>query len=378
VALAKEDYARAVEYLEEVLALNPKASSVHSPLAMAYRGLGQRDRAAAHLEQWSNTDILVPDPLRNELDLLLQSGLSYELRGIRAFEAGDWNAAAGFFRQGLALTSGDVPLSRSLRHKLGTALFLSGDAPGALTQFEEVVRLAPASGLDEAASKAYYSIGVLMASSGRIDEAIEHFSGAVRYQPNYPEAHLGLADVLRRAGRVRESLSHYERVLALNPQTAEAEFGYTMGLVRLQRHREARERLISAMRNHPDRPQFAQALARLLAASPDDEVRDGERAMMLVQQLLQQGRNLDLGETLAMTLAELGDFVSAEATLRDVIASAERVGMTDAVRRMAVNLDLYENRRPCRTPWQDDDPVHLPGPPVDPSLIAALTASPGG
>ena len=69
----------------------PEAESLHSPLAMAYRGLGQLDKAAPHLRQWSNADILLPDPLQQELDLLLESGLSYELRGVRALE-----------RQGLA------------------------------------------------------------------------------------------------------------------------------------------------------------------------------------------------------------------------------------------------------------------------------------
>ena len=51
---------------------------------------------------------------------------------------------------------------------------------------------------------------------------------------------------------------------------------------------------------------FPHGLARLLATSPDDHVRDGQRAMTLVQDLVKQGRTLELGETLAMALAELG------------------------------------------------------------------------
>ena len=39
---------------------------------------------------------------------------------------------------------------------------------------------------------------------------------------------------------------------------------------------------------------------------------------------------------------------------------------------MTRNLRLYEQRRPCREPWTDDDPIHAPGPPVDPALRAAL------
>ena len=51
------------------------------------RGLGQIEQAKPHIGQWSNRDIMVPDPRQERLDLVLESGLSYELRGIRAFEA---------------------------------------------------------------------------------------------------------------------------------------------------------------------------------------------------------------------------------------------------------------------------------------------------
>jgi Tetratricopeptide repeat len=80
-ALARRDFARAAATLEEALTIDPDLQSVHSPLAMAYRGLGDTAKAEAHLKLWKNTDVLVPDPFRRELDLMLDSGLSYELRG---------------------------------------------------------------------------------------------------------------------------------------------------------------------------------------------------------------------------------------------------------------------------------------------------------
>lgn len=372
VALAKQQYQQAVDYLEEALTLDPTASSVHSPLALAYRGLGELDKAEAHLAQWSDKDVLVPDPLRTELDLILESGLSYELRGIRAFEAKDWNGAAEFFRRGLELTADDSPLKRSLRHKLGTALYLSGDARGALEQFREVVRLSPTEGLDESAARAHYSIGVLMASSGRDEEAIEHLTAAVKYAPTYVEALQALADALRRAGRDEEALPHYQKIIELSPQAADAKFGYDMALVRLGRYREAYDHLTRDMRLHPDYEIFRLAVARLLAAAPDDRVRDGEQAMRLVQQLLRGGRNLQLGETYAMALAELGDYQSAAELQQELIAQAGRAGMTAIAQQMRDNLQQYERGRPCRTPWRPGDPVYHPGPPVDPDLQGTL------
>lgn len=374
VALARRDYRRAADLLEEALAIDPGAASVHSPLALAYRALGDAARAEDHLQRWRNTEILVPDPLRLELDLALQSGLSYELRGVRAMEARDFARAAGFFRQGLELTAPDTPLARSLRHKLGTAMFLSGDARGAVEQFEAVVQQAPSAGLDEPAAKAHYSLGIVRATTGQSAEAIEHLTASVRFNPTYVEARIGLADALRRTGRVEASLPHYAEAVRLNPRAADARLGYAMGLVRLRRYAEAREWLTEATRAQPDRPEFAHALARLLAAAPDPRVRDGRRALQIVKELFDGQKTTALGETMAMTVAELGSFDEAVAIQRGVIRAAREAGLTRDVERMTENLRLYERGQPCRTPWRDDDVAHNPGPPVTPGLLEGAIA----
>ena len=81
-----------------------------------------------------------------------------------------------------------------------------------------------------------------------------------------------------------------------------------MALVRLKQYVEARERLTEAMTIHPEQPMFRQALARVLAAAPDDQVRDGERAWKLVDGRPNEAQHPGAFETLAMVLAELGHF----------------------------------------------------------------------
>ena len=372
-ALARQDYTTAVTVLEDALKIEGAPTSIHSPLAMAYRGLGDTGKAEAHLKLWRNTEVLVPDPVRQELDLALQSGLSFELRGVRALEQRDFKAAEGFFRQGVAITPGNTMLGRSLRHKLGTALYLEGDVRGAVARFEEVVRFAPADGLEETAAKAHYSLGVLMASAGRGEEAIGHLTAAVKFNPNYLEAAQALADALRRAGRPAAALPQYTEILRLNPRAADARFGYAMGLVQLKRYREARDWLVDATRLQPDDPQLRHALARLLAAAPDDQVRDGARALSLAQGLLAADSTTELGETLAMAYAEVGSFGQAAGIQRGVLEAASKAGMTVPARRMTMNLRLYERGQACRTPWQENDVVFSPGPPVSSELATFLS-----
>ena len=374
-ALARRDFARAASTLEEALTIDSGLQSVHSPLAMAYRGLGDTAKAEAHLKLWKNTEVLVPDPFRRELDLLLDSGLSYELRGVRALEQNDYKAAADFFSRGVEITPGTSALGRSLRHKLGTALYMSGNVPGAVKWFEETLRMAPNEGLDETAAKAHYSLGVLMASSGRSQQAISHLSAAVRFSPNYVEAYQALGDALRRSGRLEPAMMQYAEAIRVNPKSADARFGYGMALVRLGRYREARDWFDEASRLHPDRPDLQYALARLLAAAPDDRVRDGQRAQAIIERLVESNKTIDLGETLAMALAERGQFTEAVALQRQLMEASIRQGLDAVTKRMAANLLRYERGQPCRVPWTTDDPIHSPGPPVDPGLLSSAPTS---
>ena len=194
-----------------------------------------------------------------------------------------------------------------------------------------------------------------MAAHGQFQGAIEELTAATKYDPNYVEAHLGLADTLRRSGRVQDSLPHYQQVIRLDPRVVEAPIGYTMALARLRRYQEGRDRLVEALNVDPNRPEVPIALARILAAAPDDRVRDGHRAMMLLREVLAKTQSLELGEALAMTFAELGQFDEAVRWQRDTMAAATQSGRHDLAPRLAENLRLYERHQPCRTPWRDDE-----------------------
>jgi tetratricopeptide (TPR) repeat protein len=262
-ALAKREYARAVDALERALATDPRTSIVHYPLALAYRGLGQVDKAAAHAQQRGDVDVGPDDPLMRDLNELLNSAVAYENRGVRAMNGGDWATAATAFRKGLEL----APKSPSLHHKLGTALSLSGDTRGATEQFQEALRASPGF------AQAHYSLGVLLASSGRFPEAIERFSAAVASDPTYGEARLQLAESLRRTARLEAALPHYARVLEVDPRSAPARLGYALALAGLGRYRDARAQLEEGLAAHPDRPEFSQALERLQRVAPEEGIR---------------------------------------------------------------------------------------------------------
>ncbi len=344
-ALARHDYRGAVVHFEDVLARDPKAAAVHYPLSLAYSALGDAPAAERHLRLRASYEILPADPLMVELDVLLDSPQTYETQGIRALERNDWSGAAEWFRKGLAL----APDHAALHHRLGAALSITGDRGAARQQFEEAVRLSPEQFL------AHFSLGVMDQEEGRHDQAIARFEAALTARPNYPQARVRLASSLRRTGRAAEALAQYQQALADEAGLVEAQLGFAMTLVHVGRHREARDRFEAARRGAPDTAAITHGLARLLATAPDGRVRDGARAMTLVQELLRQGRTLDLGETMAMTLAELGEYDRAAAVQRDLITAARRAGLAPAVARLGANLARYERHLPCRTPWTLDE-----------------------
>jgi tetratricopeptide (TPR) repeat protein len=344
-ALAAREFKAAVDHLERALAREPRATGVHYPLAMAYRGLGELGRAEVHLKQQGKDEPRPADPLMAAIDTLIETPEAYNVRGGQALDAGRWAEAVQHFRKGLEIDPADV----SLRHRLGTALAQIGDKAAAGAELEEVVRRAP----DHA--RAHFSLGVLLNESGEYDQAIRRFSLALQHEPGYVQARVQLAGALARAGRPGEAVDHYRRAIEADPTLSEAVYGRGMAFVRLGRFREARDAFAEGAARFADQPLFKLALARVLAAAPDDQIRDGRRAMAIVDELMKGPQSLELAETAAMGLAEIGQFKQAVQTQQDVLAAARATNLESVVRRVTENLRRYERREPCRRPFTDEE-----------------------
>jgi len=352
VALARQNYAEAVTDLERALAAAPKATRVHYPLAMAYRGLGKKDQADTHLRLRGDGELTPPDPLMGEVADLLQNASAFEARGSKALEAKQWSEAVAQLSKAIAL----APDNASTRLNLGTAYYMQGDAEHAMAQYREAIRLSPSF------AKAHFVLGLLLETRGDDRGAIDEFIATIGSDPKNLDARFSLANALRRNDRVEESLTQYDEILRADPSVSQASFGLAMGLVRLGRYRDARDRLEAGVKAFPDQLGFAHALARVLAAAPDDRVRDGRRAAAIASALMKAQRSSSLIETMAMTQAELGRFDEAIRWQREAIDLARQAGRIDLLARLTNTAELYEAHRPCRTPWADDDPVHHPRP----------------
>ena len=96
-------------------------------------------------------------------------------------------------------------------------------------------------------------------------------------------------------------------------------------------------------------------LARLLAACPDRALRDGARSVALAEELARGDTTPAIRETLAMALAEIGEFDRAAALQAEIVRRIVSRGRArDA--GLDANLELYRRGQRC---CASDDPALL-------------------
>lgn len=308
IAALRGDPARAAESFRKALELQPQASSLHHPLGMALRDLGDLEGARAHLDQNRQGNVLIPDPLMRELTRLVRSAQFHLKAGNRAAARGDLELARGEYERATELAPGDAtPL-----YNLGKILAETGDPAGAIARFE----------------------------------------AAIAREPEHRDAHFNLATTLARLGRFGEAAEHFNTACRIDPHDLEAHLGRGMALLLGERYPQARAALEESLRAQPKSLPITNLLTRLLAAAPDAALRDGARALELARVVFGAEQSLEHAETLAMALAENGQFEEAAEWQGRVVAEAERRGVAAAVlARLRARLEGYRAGKPCRVPW---------------------------
>ena len=239
-------------------------------------------------------------------------------------------------------TAPDDPLAR---HNLGAALTLSGDHDGAVRQYREAIRLRPEY------VTSHHCLAMMLAKKGANDDALAHFLEAATCDPQFFGAHLGLANLALKTGKHQLAVTHYALAVEIDPRSVAARKGHVVALTKAGKHADAVGSLQKSLKVLPDSMDLAHAAARLSAACPDDRFRDGPNALKLANAVFRTRQSLEHGETLAMALAETGNYDEAKKWQNKAIEMATLHNRGDAVPRLKKNLALYETGKPCRTPW---------------------------
>lgn len=350
IALLEGRYADAVDQLLGALEQAPGATRIHQYLGLAYRGMGDLERAREQLARGGDGEPAVKDPLLRAMQQHVAGSRLDGLRAEAAMRAGDYASAAAGFQRALRADPDSVPLRINLAH----SLMMLGESTAARDHFRRVIELDPEQYV------AHYNLGLLAARAGRDQEAIAAFRAALRADPGYARAHAALADALMRAGEFESAARHYREAITLNPTLAVARLREALCLMRAGLESEARQRLEEATAAHPRQAELWEALARVLSTAKDASLRDGDRAVEIAQALLRSRESLSHGRTMALALAEAGHFDDAVAVQETAIALARRQDVDWLLPTLQAELAGYRQHRPSRSGWAADDPLFRP------------------
>ena len=337
VALSKRNYVAAVDYFQKSLELAPGANRIHYSLAMAYRGLGDTEKARLQLTQQGTVGVRVADPLIDGLQELVQGVRVHLVRGRTALEAKRYAEAVTEFRRALSAS----PDSVTAHVNLGAALTQTGDLNGAREQFEATLRIDPGN------TAAHYNLAVLLASEDKHELAIAHLQAVLRINANGPGARFLLGQQLEKATRMDEALREFSTVADANPDNEAALIERVKLLQWKKQNKEAVDALEKGHARYPQKTRTTAMLAELLAASPQYELRDGNRALTLAQSLYEATGSLEHGALVGLALSEVGRCSEAADWQRKLIDIATKGQREDLLPKLKTDLQRYEHA-PCR------------------------------
>jgi Tfp pilus assembly protein PilF len=231
-------------------------------------------------------------------------------------------------------------------NNLGVLLRNQGRIEEAMEHYHKAIQLNPNY------SESLNNLGYALAGKGRLDEAIENYRKAIQINPTNVIALDNLGRALASQGRFDEAIENFHKAIQINPNHPDAFFGFGIALTQSGRTKEAVAQYREALRLNPNLAGALNNLAWVLAATPDDELRNGAEAVRLAEracELTHHGEPLFIG-TLAAAYAEAGRFPEAVTTEEKAEQLATAAGLTAVAAKDRELLELYRASKPYHEP----------------------------
>jgi len=199
-------------------------------------------------------------------------------------------------------------------------------------------------------SRQHYNLGVVLASKGNFDDAIEHYLKALKIKPDYIEAYYNLGNALARKGDDKAALYNYRKALQLNPEIFQLYYNIARILYNQGKVGEAIHNYQKALVINSETPQTLFNLSWIYATSEIRKYRNGIKAVKLAEKLCkltdyQQPLALD---ALSAAYAEKGNFDQAVETAQKALELALQLGPEEHVIGLKKRLKLYQAGQPYR------------------------------
>lgn len=238
---------------------------------------------------------------------------------------------------------------------LGVALEKQGRYTEAIAQYRESLRIYPKS------VDTHNNLANLLERNGDTNAALSEYQVAQQLDPKAVAPHNNLGTFLVEMGRFDEAMKQYDQAAQLDPNDAHAFYLRGKLLLREGHDSEAIPQFQKAAEFAPDNFQMLAYIARVLASDANAQIRNGNTAYLLASKanVLTDGFQPAMLDTLAMAYAELGRFDDALQAEQDAVTLASKYSLRDDVNAMNERLQLYKNREPYRESYTNAA-VNLP------------------
>ncbi len=205
---------------------------------------------------------------------------------------------------------------------------------------------------------AHQNLGAALAEQGRADEALVHFTEALRIWPDYAEARSNFGFLQFMQGKADEAIVSYRAALDTRPNLGKTHFLLGMALAIRNQRPEAIGEYRRALKLEPNHDVALNNLAWMLATDPEAQWRNGPEAVSLAERLcrLTQFANPQYIGTLAAAYAETGRYSEAiqMAEKAELLASKqENRALAEKNRQL---LEFYRAGRPYHETVQVPSP----------------------
>ena len=212
-----------------------------------------------------------------------------------------------------------------LQQNFGAALTNRGRAYLSTAEFESAVKdFDRAIQIDGRDHVAFTFRGVASAGLGQFDASTRDLSQAIAIDSTYVPAWNNRGVVYRVQHQWQAAESDFTEVIRLDSTNETAFSNRAFVRSQLGRYAQALEDYESAMLRTATPSETRCDLAWLLATCPDDEVRDGQRALRILVRIEKEAdAEVDVLDAWAATLAELGRFDEAVEKIDKALAVAD-------------------------------------------------------
>ena len=180
-------------------------------------------------------------------------------------------------------------------------------------------------------------LGSLLANQHKLDEAMAYYQTALRYQPDFPEAHFFMGDALDEQGKLDEALAEYQKALWFRPTQVQTHIFMGIVLGKQKKYDEAMAHYTAALKLDPDSAVAQNNLARLYHTEGklDEAIKHYQAALEIDPRLALAHNNLGI------LLIQKGRLTEGTVQLRE----AMQLNPTNAETQLNLALALNQQQQ---------------------------------